>query len=147
MIALDTNLLVYAHRRAAPEHKAAQRAIERARQSGLGWGMAESSLIEFFAVVTHPTASGRPSTAAEAQGFIEALVTAGARIWTPQEAFIARLFSLAADLGVAGPRVFDLQIALTAQDNGASQIWTHDSQFIRVPGLRIVFPLHGGVPS
>ena len=52
-----------------------------------------------------------------------------------------------ADLGVAGPRVFDLQIALTAQDNGASQIWTHDSQFIRVPGLRIVFPLHGGVPS
>ena len=145
MIALDTNLLVYAHRRAAPECKAAQRAIERARRTGTGWGLTESSLVEFYAVVTHPTASGRPSTAAEAEAFVNALVRAGASVWAPQDAFIARLFRLAADLGVAGPRVFDLQIALTALDNGASQIWTHDSQFVRVPGLRVVFPLHGGV--
>ena len=39
MIALDTNLLVYAHRSATPEHKAAQAAIERAAATE-GWGFA-----------------------------------------------------------------------------------------------------------
>jgi uncharacterized protein len=144
MIALDTNLLVYAHRRATPEHKAARRVIERARQSGLGWGLVEPSLVEFFAVVTHPAAAGRPSTAAEAGAFVDALVKAGARLWAPREASTSRLFQLAADLGVAGPRVFDLQIALAALDNGATEIWTHDAHFARVPGLRIVLPLHTG---
>ena len=37
MIALDTNLLVYAHRSATPEHKNAGAAIERAAASS-GWG-------------------------------------------------------------------------------------------------------------
>lgn len=144
MIALDTNLLVYAHRRAAPEHKAARRAVERARQSGLGWGIVDSAIVEFYAIVTHPAAAGRPSTPAEVGAFVDALVTAGARLWSPREAFASRLFQLAADLDVAGPRIFDLQIALTALDNGATQIWTHDAHFVRVPGLRVVYPLTAG---
>jgi len=144
MIALDTNLLVYAHRSATSEHKAARRAIERARQSGLGWGIVDAGLVEFYAVVTHPAAAGRPSTAAEAGAFLDALVTAGARLWAPREAFSSRLFQLAADLDVAGSGIFDLQIALAALDNGATQIWTHDAQFVRVPGLRVVHPLHAG---
>jgi toxin-antitoxin system PIN domain toxin len=143
MIALDTNLLVYAHRRAAPEHKAAQRAIERARQRGRGWGLTEASVVEFLAVVTHP-AAGRPSTAAEAGAFLDALVAAGARIWTPGSGFASRLIGLAADLDVTGPRVFDLQIALAAIDNGATELWTHDTRFVQVPGLRVIHPLHVG---
>ena len=144
MIALDTNLLVYAHRRATPEHKAARRAIERARQSERGWGIVEAGIAEFYAIVTHPAAAGRPSTPAEAAAFVDALVTAGARVWTPGQAFASRLLQLAADLNVIGPRIFDLQIALAALDNGATELWTHDAQFVRVPGLRVVHPLHRG---
>lgn len=144
MIALDTNLLVYAHRRAAPEHKTAQRAIERARQSGRGWGLVDASLVEFLAVVTHAAASGRPSTATEAGAFLDALVTAGARLWTAGSGFASRLIRLAADLDVTGPRIFDLQIALAAIDNGATELWTHDTRFVHVPGLRVVHPLHVG---
>lgn len=147
MIAIDTNLLVYAHRRAAPEHRAARRAIERARQSRLGWGIVEAGAVEFFAVVTHPAAEGRPSSAAEAAAFLDALAEADARFWAPTQAFATRLFRLAADLDVTGPRVFDLQIALTALDNGATEIWTHDTRFVRVPGLRVVHPLHAGPTS
>jgi len=144
MIALDTNLLVYAHRRAAPEHKTAQRAVERARQSGRGWGLTDASVVEFLAVVTHPAAAGRPSTAAEAGAFLDALVTAGAQLWTPGSGFASRLVRLAANLDVTGPRVFDLQIALAAIDNGATELWTHDTHFVQVPGLRVVHPLHAG---
>jgi hypothetical protein len=40
-----------------------------------------------------------------------------------------------------GPRIFDLQIALTAFEGGARELWTADSKFVSVPGLPVVFPL------
>jgi predicted nucleic acid-binding protein len=63
------------------------------------------------------------------------------QVWLPGAGFAERLMQLACDLDVSGVRVFDLQIALTAFENGASEIWTHDADFVRVPGLRIVDPI------
>lgn len=59
----------------------------------------------------------------------------------PREAFWTRLLQMAAELDVRGPRIFDLQIALTAFDNGATEIWTHDRDFVAFPGLRVHDPL------
>ena len=140
MIAIDTNLLVYAHRSRVPEHRAARSAIEQAAASG-SWGMAASSLPEFWAVVTHPQAAGRPSSPAQASGFVRALAAAGAEIWLPGPGFGDRLLQLAADLGVTGPRVFDLQIALCAFESGATELWTHDRAFVKIPGLAVRDPL------
>ena len=53
----------------------------------------------------------------------------------------ARLVQMAAELGIAGARIFDLQIALTGFDNGATEIWSHDRGFIAFPGLRTHDPL------
>src|ERR1700690_1385205 len=39
VIAVDTNLLVYAHRAGCPEHDAARRAIEDAANDAGGWGI------------------------------------------------------------------------------------------------------------
>jgi len=142
VIALDTSLLVYAHRAALPEHGSARRAILRASREAGGWGMALPSVLEFWSVVTHPGCQGGPSTAPQAQGFLRALVEdGGAAIWAPADGFWERVTRLAAGLGVRGPRVFDLQIALIAFESGASEIWTHDSQFAAVPGLRVHDPL------
>ena len=137
MIALDTNLLVYAHRSATPEHRAARLAIERAAASD-GWGFAVPVVAEFWSVVTHPTASGRPSTPDEARRFLDALADAGAQVWSPGTGFGLRLAQLAADLHVGGHRVFDLQIALCAFEGGAREIWSHDARFATIPGLRLV---------
>lgn len=141
MIAVDTNLLIYAHRTRVPEHREAMAAIESAARFG-DWGIAAPSVAEFWSIVTHPTASGRPSRPEEAKAFIRALVEdAGARLWRPGPGFAERLVEVAMDGGVVGPRVFDLQIALTALDNGASEIWTHDRNFTTAPGLAVEFPL------
>jgi predicted nucleic acid-binding protein len=141
MIAIDTNLLVYAHRSAVPEHRAAQRAIERAAADGGGWGVALASLAEFWAVATHPAASFRPSSAREAGRYIDALIEGGAQIWTPGPGFGRRLLQVAAALDVKGPRVFDLQIALTVFESGATELWTADRSFATVPGLTLANPL------
>jgi predicted nucleic acid-binding protein len=141
VIVLDTNLLVYAHRSATPQHRAARKALQSASRDAAGWGMATASVLEFWSVVTHPAASGRASTAEEAQGFIDALVEAGARILSPGPALAQRVMDTAARLRVVGPRIFDLQIAVTALDHGATQLWSHDRAFVTPPGLRLVDPL------
>ena len=142
MIALDTNLLVYAHRSAVAEHQAARRAIARARRTAAGWGFSLPVVGEFWSVVTHPAAAGRPSTSDEARRFLAALAAAGAEIWVPGVGFAARLIRLAGDLSVPGPRVFDLQIALMAFEGGATELWTADRRFVSIPGLPVVQPLH-----
>lgn len=140
MIAIDTNLLVYAHRSATPEHRASRAAIERAAATH-AWGFASAVVAEFWSVVTHPSAAGRPSTPDEALRFLTALSSAGADVWAPGPGFGLRLAQLAADLDVSGNRVFDLQIALTAFEGGARELWSHDARFVTVPGLRLVNPL------
>jgi len=141
MIAIDTNLLVYAHRSRTPEHAGARKAISRAAAADGGWGIAVASLTEFWAIATHPASDGRPSMPGQASAFIGALVRAGAQIWLPGPGFGDRLLQLATDLDVIGARLFDLQIALTAFEGGATDLWTHDARFVKVPGLRVHDPL------
>lgn len=147
MIAVDTNLLVYAHRTATPEHKAAQRALERAAADPGGWGFSIGNVLEFWSVVTHPASKGRPSTASEARKFLRNLTEqGGAVMWLPTPGFDVRLLANATRLGLMGPRVFDLQIAMTALDNGARSMWTHDAGFIHLPGLPVLDPLEDPLP-
>jgi predicted nucleic acid-binding protein len=61
--------------------------------------------------------------------------------WTPGVGFDDRLLQLAVDHRVYGPSIFDLQIALTAFEHGAAELWTHDRHFVTLPGLRLVHPL------
>lgn len=48
---------------------------------------------------------------------------------------------LAEQLDVRGPRIYDLQIGLSALEAGATEIWTHDAGFVSLPGLKIRDPL------
>ena len=141
MVVTDTNLLVYAHRAATPEHEAARRALEQASGHADGWGIATASVLEFWALVTHPAASGRPSAPVEARAYLDALVQAGARVLSPGPALGQRVLDTAQRLGVSGPRIFDLQIGVTALDHGATELWSHDRHFVTPPGLRLVDPL------
>jgi len=142
VILLDTNLLVYAHRRAVAEHVAARAAIERALGSPGGAGLALASVAELVAVVTHPKAQGGPSSIEQATRYLELLErTGGLRVLLPRPGAFRRLLQLARALAVSGPRIFDLQIALTGLDHGATELWTHDRHFVPVPGIELHDPL------
>ena len=142
MIAVDTNILVYAHRSGCPEHEGAKRAVERAAVAAGGWGISFPSLSEFWTVVTHPSCEGGPSTPQQAGEFLTALIsTGGPTVFMPGEVFTERLIATAAGLGVRGVRIFDLQIGLLAVEGGATELWTHDADFVRIPGLAVRDPL------
>jgi uncharacterized protein len=142
MIAVDTNLVIYAHRAGVREHRAAQQAIEAAANDPRGWGISLPSVGEFWSIVTHPAAQGGPTKPNRAMAFMVSLVqTGGMQIWLPRAGFAARLMQLASNLGVTGVRIFDLQIGLTALEHGASEIWSHDAAFARIPGLAVIDPL------
>jgi len=148
MIAVDTNLLIYAHREGCPEHRAAQRAIEEAAGSRNGWGIPAPCLLEFWSVVTHPSSAGGGSSPSSAREFIGALIeTAGAIVLPPPAAFGPRCLQIAEQLDIRGPRIFDVQIGLTALDAGVTEIWTHDEGFVAFPGLKVRDPLHEGRKS
>lgn len=144
MIALDTNLLVYAHRRGAPEHERAAGAVLEALNDPRGWGICLPTVGEFWSIVTHPKLPGGPSSGAIVTQFFHYLLTEGrGNIWTPGPGFGQRLMRWAASLKVRGRRIFDLQIAVIALEHGAQEIWTHDRNFASVPGVKVRDPLSG----
>lgn len=103
--------------------------------------MALPTVIEFWHIVTHARAAGGPADQQVVTAFIDSLRRAGARIWTPGPFMWERLSRTAARLRISGTRIFDLHIALTALDNGATEIWTQDADFVKVRGLRVHDPL------
>jgi predicted nucleic acid-binding protein len=146
VIVLDTNLLVYAHRRRTREHAAALEALHRASKNPEGWGMALPSVAEFWAIVTHPSAEGGPSTFSQSRDFLAGLADSGLVVLPPPDRFAERLAALGARLRISGTRVFDLQIAMIALSWGATKIWTHDPAFVRLPGLEIIDPIPATLP-
>jgi predicted nucleic acid-binding protein len=144
MIALDTNLLVYAHREGTVQHDRARAAIIKALEDPRGWGIPVPAIAEFWSVVTDLRHPGGPSPSRLANHFIHYLVTEGrGNIWTPGPGFGRRLMRWAASLKVRGRKIFDLQIAVIAFEHGAKEIWTHDTNFTSVPGVKVLDPLKG----
>jgi toxin-antitoxin system PIN domain toxin len=140
--AVDTNLLIYAHRAGCAEHLAARQAIEHAAGDPDGWCIPLPCVLEYWSVVTHPACLGGPSSPSAARRFVESLVaTGGALLLQPGPNFAERCMQAAERLKVAGPRVFDLQIALLCLEAGATEPLTHDAGFVSLPGLKVRDPL------
>ena len=141
VIAVDTNLLLYALFPQGAEHTLARTALLRAQADERGWGFTVANASEFWSVATRVGGERAPATPAEAVAFLASLIRAGAQLWQGQADFGLRLLAIASRGEILGRRIFDLQIALAARDNGATEIWTHDRGFVAVAGLRVFDPL------
>ena len=65
MEAVDTNILVYAHREDSPWHVAADRFVQEVAEAPVPWAIPWPCLYEFYAIVTHPKIY-KPPTETEA---------------------------------------------------------------------------------
>lgn len=142
MIALDTNLLVYAHRADTPNHEAARQALERVARHPHGWAIPWPCAHEFLAVVTGRAFGSARTPVAIAFETLQAwLAHPGCQAIgeTPGHATI--LAALAARAGLAGGAVHDARIAAICIGHRVEEFWTADRDFDRFPDLRIRNPL------
>ena len=142
MIAVDTNLLVYAHRRESPFHDQAQRAMAALATSGSAWAIPWPCLHEFLGVVTNPRALKPPSTLTEAGVQISAWLASPSLVMLHEG--VDHWMSLQALLHagkVTGGMVHDARIAAICLDNGVRELWSADRDFNRFPSLTVRNPL------
>lgn len=140
MIAVDTNVLVYAHRAETVVHAVAtRRLVELAEGTGL-WGLPVFCAGEFIRVVTHRRVFNPPSTLDEAIQFLERVVAApGCRILRPESGFFELLTAIVRKADARGNLAFDAQIAAVCRQHGVSSLLTNDRDFARFEGLRLRF--------
>ena len=144
MIAVDTNLLVYAHREDSPWHEAALRVLTGLADGPALWAIPWPCAHEFLAIVTHPKIYRPPTPMPIA---LEAI-----RAWTnsPTLRFLGespdhldRLAHLVLAAKAVGPMVHDARIAALCLSHGVRQFWSADRDFSRFPQLKIKNPLVG----
>ncbi len=142
MIAVDTNILVYAHREDAPFHNVAFSRVAELAEGPADWAIAWPCLYEFLAIVTHPRIYSPPTPLVRALAQLDAwqespTLTLLAESSTHWPALRAQL----AASRVVGPRVHDARIAALCQDHGVRELWSADRDFSRFAGLAVVNPL------
>ena len=142
MIALDTNILVHAHRRDASLHAEARDCVRELAEGTSPWFVCFHSLVEFYGVVTHPKIWDQPSTPGEVAAQIEAWRESPTlRLLTDLPEHIAPLMALADTAKVAGPMIHDARIASCCLSYGVRELWTVDRDFSRFPALSTRNPL------
>ncbi|MPQ97343.1 PIN domain-containing protein [Modestobacter sp. I12A-02628] len=146
MIALDTNLLVYAHRRDTPLHQAAFAAIRDLLGSREPVALPAPCIGEFLSVVTGPRMLDPASRPDEAVAQVEEwLRPDSSRVIGEGPGSWAVLRGLVRRSQVAGIRVHDARIAAICLDHGVRELWTADRDFGRFPELRTRNPLVGSM--
>lgn len=145
MIAVDTNILVYAHREDSEFHRASLVALEvLAAQSG-NWAIPWPCAHEFLSVVTGPAFGARRTPAEVAFETLQNWLThPRCRMLAESEGHFALLEGLARRAALRGGALHDARIAAICIGHRVEELWTCDRDFDRFPDLRTRNPL---VPS
>ncbi len=142
MIAVDSNLLVYAHREDSPWHSAAYVCLVKLAEGRAPWAIPWPCLHEFLAIVTHPRIYDPPTPLEEAIAQVEAwLESPSLVLLTELEGYWSMVCSLLRAGRVSGPRVHDARVAALCLQHGVRELWTIDRDFSRFPRLKFRNPL------
>jgi len=144
VIAVDTNILVYAHRADSPFHERARSVLEALAAGAREWAIPWPCAHEFFAIVTHPRIYKTATPAETAFAQLRALQS------LTRLAFIAeagdhlqQLEPLALSARVHGGAIHDARIAAICRSHGVTELWSADRDFARFPTLKVRNPVVG----
>jgi toxin-antitoxin system PIN domain toxin len=142
MIAVDTNLLVYAHREDSPWHEKAYGRVLELAEGRSSWAIPWPCLHEFLAIVTHPRIYNPPTPLTLALDQVESWMEAPTLTILSEGDGYWPEFRTAIENGrVVGPQIHDARICALCRLHGVRELWTADRDFSRFPGLTVRNPL------
>lgn len=144
MILIDTNLLIYAINRDAPQHAMACHWLEQTLSETTPVGLPWLVTLAFIRVTTHPRILANPMSPEQALAIVDswlaqpfvAAVEPGERHW----GILNRLLQQS---GSAGNLTNDAHLAALAIEHGYT-LYSADNDFKRFEGLQHVNPLAAG---
>jgi toxin-antitoxin system PIN domain toxin len=138
MIAVDTSVLVAAHRAELPRHRDALARLGALAEGPGAWGVPVFCLAEFVRVVTHRRILSPPSQLAQALGFLEALEASPSyRALLPEAGFGAELVEVLRRTSASGTLALSAQVAALCATHGASLL-TDDKDMARF-GIDVIW--------
>jgi len=142
MIALDSNILVYAHREDSPLHDAAFECVRGLAEGRTPWAIPWPCLHEFLAVTTHPRIYAPPTPLELALDQVEAWLESPSLVLLAEDnVYWPRLREIIVSGQAIGPKIHDARIAAICLWHGIDELWSIDRDFSRFPALRVRNPL------
>lgn len=136
MIAIDTNILVYAHRRDSDFHVAAAEKMRRLAEGRSAWAIPWPCIHEFFAITTHQKIYDPPSTREQAITQLEAWFAAPTlSLLGETTGYWGELKRLLVSGKVTGLMVHDARIAALCLAHGVRELWSADRDFGRFDSI------------
>lgn len=142
MIAVDTNILVYAHRRDADFHAPAAEQVKAVAEGKSAWAIPWPCVHEFFAITTHPRIYDPPSSGDQAMAQVDAWLASPTLVLLGEPpGYWNELKEILTSGKVVGPMVHDARIAALCIAHGVRELWSADRDFGRFGGLSVRNPL------
>jgi uncharacterized protein len=142
MIAVDTNILVYAHREDSAWHEPAYTCVRKLAEGRDPWAIPWPCIHESLAIVTHHRIYAPPTSLAAALDQAQAWLESPSLILIGEtEEYWQRLQGLLRSARASGPQVHDARIAALCLEHGITELWTADRGFSRFPTLKVRNPL------
>jgi toxin-antitoxin system PIN domain toxin len=141
VIAVDTQILVYAHRRDSVWHERARERVGELASSGARWAIPLHCLVEVYTNVTRPIRPDpTPPDIAIAQ-IDRWLESPSLTVLAEDQATWPFLRDLLRAARIVGPAAYDARIAAVCIQHGVTELWTADRDFLSYPTLRVRNPL------
>lgn len=142
MVAVDTNILVYAHRADSTFHERADRVVADLAEGTSSWAIPWPCLYEFCAIVTHPRIYNPPTPPTDALIQIGCWLESPALVLLHEgEGFWDTLEPLVRGAVPQGGAVHDARIAALCLRHGVDTLLSADRDFSRFPDLVTKNPL------
>jgi uncharacterized protein len=143
VLAVDTNVLVYAADADSPFHAPCRAWLERQRARPDAWYTTWSILYEFLRVTTHPRVMRRPWSAPAAWKFVTALLASpGLAVLVPTQRHADVAATVITEFPhLTGNLFHDAHTAILMREHGIGKICTRDADFSRFTFVEVIDPV------
>jgi len=139
VIAVDTNILVHAHRLDSPWHGRATQCLQGLAEGPAQWAIPWPCVHEFLATVTRPRLFKNPTPVSKALAQIDAWMGSPSLLLLAEgDTHWPELCRIVAKGRVQGALVHDARVAALCSQNGVRELWTADRDFTRLPAMFVV---------